>query len=533
MKNMALILIACALIGPAAEAQVDTAWARVWDSDSYGQNIAVDDAGNVYVSGSPRLGGGSIAPAYNTDGQLLWTRYFGGPDSYGGSAYGMHLNRRGDISILLGGYCTVRYNALGDSLWSRIYRPMGEYATPAAIVSDDSGNVYVTGWCVYTNCWATVKYDRDGMLIWERIFDGYPGYYPLRNYDIALDRQGNVIVGGLTQTQGPDSVVGITMVKYNSAGDLLWISRHDSSDVFNHLYMAIDDDDNIYVSGQWPVSYPFRFIRQPLLIKFQPDGGTAWARIYGDTLARSTDPPVIAADSSGGVCVCGVDKLGPDSLDRYRFKYYVTKFTPDGDTAWGRCFDNTGYLFDYPVDIKVGRSGAIYVGGYSWRPLMNPDITIIKCSSDGDLIWSSTFAGDTLSSEYLNDLALDRSENIYITGKMFIEGIGEKMITIKFVQSPTEANDGSFPLPEGVSRTAYPNPFNAQTTISYSLSQTGAVKIDIFNILGQKVTVLDEGVHATGEHKVVWEAEGLPSGVYFARLSVGGETETAKMVLLK
>jgi hypothetical protein len=80
---------------------------------------------------------------------------------------------------------------------------------------------------------------------------------------------------------------------------------------------------------------------------------------------------------------------------------------------------------------------------------------------------------------------------------------------------------------------SYPNPFNAQTTISYSLPDAGSVMVLIYNLLGQRVTTLYEGTKMAGEHQIFWDAKDFPSGVYFARLEAGEKSQNIKMVLLK
>jgi hypothetical protein len=79
----------------------------------------------------------------------------------------------------------------------------------------------------------------------------------------------------------------------------------------------------------------------------------------------------------------------------------------------------------------------------------------------------------------------------------------------------------------------YPNPFNAQTTISYSLNQAGPVSVVIYNIMGQKVAALLDGVEQAGEHKIVWDATDVPSAIYFARLETAEKSQSIKMMLLK
>ena len=91
----------------------------------------------------------------------------------------------------------------------------------------------------------------------------------------------------------------------------------------------------------------------------------------------------------------------------------------------------------------------------------------------------------------------------------------------------------------------HPNPFNASTTIPFTLDRAGKVKIDIFDITGRSVGVQYieplHGMYSAGTHEVVWNAKGIASGVYLMRLSVdGGQQsagtllhETRKVILLK
>jgi hypothetical protein len=79
----------------------------------------------------------------------------------------------------------------------------------------------------------------------------------------------------------------------------------------------------------------------------------------------------------------------------------------------------------------------------------------------------------------------------------------------------------------------YPNPFNPVTVISYSLPSAAHVTLDIYNILGQRVTTLIDGRMEAGEHAVTWDASRYASGVYLYRLHTEQATETKKMLLLK
>ncbi len=79
----------------------------------------------------------------------------------------------------------------------------------------------------------------------------------------------------------------------------------------------------------------------------------------------------------------------------------------------------------------------------------------------------------------------------------------------------------------------YPNPFNPTTTISYELKEEAQVLLSIWNIVGQKVVTLVDGMKEAGEHTASWNASDMPSGLYIAQLEVGGEVFIRKMTLIK
>jgi hypothetical protein len=94
--------------------------------------------------------------------------------------------------------------------------------------------------------------------------------------------------------------------------------------------------------------------------------------------------------------------------------------------------------------------------------------------------------------------------------------------------------DGESILPTGYAlHQNIPNPFNAVTVIGYSLATTGEVKLEVLDILGRKVITLVDERQETGSRSVSWDASGVPSGVYFYRLTTGEYTEIKRMVLLK
>jgi len=82
-------------------------------------------------------------------------------------------------------------------------------------------------------------------------------------------------------------------------------------------------------------------------------------------------------------------------------------------------------------------------------------------------------------------------------------------------------------------RQNYPNPFNASTTFPLEIPRAGFVSLKIYNILGQEVATVFEGQHREGVHTFIWDASGLPSGVYICRLVSGRVSGTQKVLLMR
>ena len=84
----------------------------------------------------------------------------------------------------------------------------------------------------------------------------------------------------------------------------------------------------------------------------------------------------------------------------------------------------------------------------------------------------------------------------------------------------------------------YPNPFNPETTISYSLSEAQKVKIEVYNLRGQLVRTLVNDNQAAGDHKVIWAGidnnnRAVASGIYYHKMTAGKYSSTRKMILMK
>ena len=91
---------------------------------------------------------------------------------------------------------------------------------------------------------------------------------------------------------------------------------------------------------------------------------------------------------------------------------------------------------------------------------------------------------------------------------------------------------GSLPLNFALEQN-YPNPFNCQTTIGYQLPVPAHIKLEVFDVLGQKVATLVDTEQRVGHWSIKWRTSGVSSGIYFYKLTAGSFTATKKMILVK
>jgi hypothetical protein len=108
-----------------------------------------------------------------------------------------------------------------------------------------------------------------------------------------------------------------------------------------------------------------------------------------------------------------------------------------------------------------------------------------------------------------------------------------------YLGSPTLSTDSPRMIPGAFDlKQNYPNPFNGETKVEFTITREEEVSLQVFDMLGRPVSSLASGVTPKGRHVMKWSAtdgEGapLPSGVYFVRLSIDGQSRTKKALLLR
>jgi Beta-propeller repeat len=291
-----------------------------------------------------------------------------------------------------------------------------------AITVEQSGDVYVTGSSLSTlpdYDYATIKYNSGGQQQWV-------SHYGRAGNDsataTALDQSGNVYVTG--GRWDPDTDYDFATIKYNSAGEEQWVARYNGpSDSDDDAFgVAIDGSGNVYVTGG---STGGAISPDYATIKYDSAGNEIWVVRY-DAVGDYDYATAIVVDDSGNVYVTG-DSIGADG----NFDYATIKYSFDGLEQWVERYDGPGNSDDFAVALGIDNSGNVYVTGQS-PGAKNYDGATIKYDSFGQTQWEARYNGPANLDDYANDLAVDSSGNIYVTGGSVNSKFYFDFVTIKY-----------------------------------------------------------------------------------------------------
>lgn len=215
---------------------------RTPDLSDEAVSIAVDAAGNSYVTGSAFAPNGTldiVTIKYSPSGQQMWLESYNGTGNGNDQGAELVLDNAGNVYVT--GYSnnlnsfndvtTIKYNNSGVLQWVSFHNgSSNNYDQGNALQVDANGNVYVVGYVTasnYTYDFVTIKYNSLGVQQWLQTYNG-PGDFNDEGKDIGIDANGNVYVTGysdtLVNTQPNEDIV---LLKYNNSGAFQWRKVYD------------------------------------------------------------------------------------------------------------------------------------------------------------------------------------------------------------------------------------------------------------------------------------------------------------------
>ncbi len=324
--------------------------------------------------------------------------------------------------------------------------------------------------------------------------------------------------------------------------DLIAMEEITDTLAFQNLVSQLDGWAGLYS----PDNNPLGLLKTGILYRTDQISVISWEPIFWNNWYEFPRPPIrltIEADLPTGtfsfyLIVMHLKALGDEeSVDRRRqavilLKDYlddIVPYLPDQDwlvvgdwndelndpesnnVFWPLLQDSTNYHF-----LTLPLAGNPYWASY---PSYNSLIDHIMATTDALGEYGEN--GETIT------LRLDDEYNRYSTVIS-----DHRPVMARFTALQTGI-DETTPLPSDFGLTSYPNPFNASANIAFSLDHETLARIDIYDCLGRYIQTLTDRNLSAGHYSVSFDAAGLPSGMYFAKLVTDSNSSVIKLNLIK
>jgi uncharacterized delta-60 repeat protein len=307
-------------------------WVMRYDSGNgydYAYAMVVDASGNVYVTGESVAANYDYATIkYNTAGVEQWAMRYNGSQNGTDRSNAIAVDGAGNVYVTGrsqwagndNDIVTLKFNSAGVQEWGQLYNgAANDWDEGQAITVDAAGNVYITGYSISGGTYSdyvTVKYNSSGAEQWSERYSA-TGSNSDRAYAIALDVSGNVFVTGRLFGTGTNWDYGT--IKYNSAGARQWVASYDGpgGDVDIAYSLAVDISGNVYVAGNSDAILNTDFAT----VKYNPAGAQLWAARYNGPSNLGDQANAIVLDAAGNVYVTGASSGNVSSDDFATIKY--------------------------------------------------------------------------------------------------------------------------------------------------------------------------------------------------------------------
>jgi photosystem II stability/assembly factor-like uncharacterized protein len=269
------------------------------------------------------------------------------------------------------------------------------------------------------------------------------------------------------------------------------------------------------------------------------NGGLTWNGM--PNVSGGWGSKVAFLDADTGYILTGTD-VGFGTFRSDIFK------TTDGGATWSLnaqfpiwisdvCFVNS--LIGYAIDvwgnvfkiIEGGGTVQLTSGSYMGSSIFFNDANtgyvaggVIQKTTDGGITWT----GQNIVASFVYFPVPDTGYAVGDGGKIFKTINGGGLPTGIYEPGKVQSSSTSWKI----TVLTYPNPFSDFTTIEYELEHPAYINLSIYSHLGQLVVVLADGGQSVGKQQVRWEADGIPAGIYFYRLTTNEQRPaTGKLVL--
>lgn len=403
--------------------------------DEQSRGISVDNNGNVYSIG-----------------------HFSSPTITFGSTTLVNVSSTGTADVFI-----VKHDSCGNVVWAKHAGDQDYDDRGAAIVTDKSGNIYVTGayYSYYIKFgadslsnngtgWSTylVKLNPSGNVIWAKGLDASGSVHPS---DLAIDKNGDIYMSGYYLSDsvkfGGIKITGNTsdyssfLAKFNSSGSAISvksITGYGSNEINS---ITTDTTGNVIIAGYYSDSLKVdsqilhgQSNLNMFFAKFNASGNLFWAKSVGDNY--NDEATGVATDKAGNIYLTGYfqsDSITFDNIKLVLIKFtswgngFLAKYDGSGNALWAKRIG--GLTDDYGKSVAVNKNGDVFVGGHFKSTSITldgiklnnvtggnatSDIFVAKYNSIGQLKWAKSAGG--MGDDVIEELALGTNGIPYITG---------------------------------------------------------------------------------------------------------------------
>jgi hypothetical protein len=409
-----------------------------------------------------------------------------------------------------------------------------------SIATDNDGN-FVIIWCNEQIIYAQ-RYASDGTALDNNVIinDFENRIHSISYYTLSMGGDGNFIVTW-------QSYYNIYAQRYSNDGESLGnnfiIDTADSQTYQMSPSVSSDSSGNFIISwGEFHYSteqfyvYAQRFSKEgaPLDNEFKVNNDTTDASIY----------PRISADSEGNFVITWINCQNWGECELW--DVYAQHYSSDGEALGDTFKVNNSEGIDlyglhgeaYFHAVSFDQNGNFVI---TWESLRNENrnIRTQRYDSGGNPTGDNFLVSYSSESNQYSPSVKLKNGLIYVSWVDVLKEGGTESIWAKVLDwnDPTpstinENNKFQIPLAYKLNQN-YPNPFNPKTTIEFDLPKASDVRIEVYNITGQKIQTLLNEKKPAGSHQVEFNAEKLSSGVYFYRIEAEEFQDVKKMILLK
>jgi len=409
----------------------------------------------------------------------------------------------------------VKLNSEYEIEWHKqVYARPGQTGTKN-IVQDDEGFFYVGGSCYddnnnYKNCYV-VKLDSLGNIVKEKVWKPENSKNSgLINFVLA--KNGLMVLNSVSFEIIKDYVFYYTTF-LNKELEIVSEKQRTKTLIGTESFRAICSNETGF-----------------LLVGLGSMGGLRLKKIENDSIVWEKTIDNTVQDSA-------LYRFIPLKCNSVNDGYLITGYTKNYEPGLV-LIDKLGNLI-WVKEFNVGPASSWGIGKNCWESKYN-DGYIVACTDGDDFVSVKIFV---MKVDYSGEIQWQQESPGAVKTAVYLENgnivcVGRtqpSMTCLKVFFHDTVGIDSEPTVPEAILLFQnYPNPFNASTTISFDLPKNNHVKLVVYNIIGNKISVLVNEKRIAGYHSVIWNPGDIASGVYIYQLTIGKDKVfTKKMLLIK